>query len=259
MATALVTGASAGLGVEFARLCATDGHTVVLVARRVERLQALADELHHAHGVRCLVVSQDLAADDAAERVLAAIAAAGLPAPTILINNAGLGAHGPFADSAAAAARQQLAVNVALPTELTRRCLPAMRAAGHGRILVVASTAAFTPGPLMAVYYATKAHMLSWSEALHEELRGTGVTVTCVCPGPVRTEFQRVAGLDETSPVRGLKLMAADVVARQGYRAMRRGRAIVIPGLWNRLLAMSSRLLPRFLLRRIVHRLQRQR
>ncbi|MBK8095897.1 MAG: SDR family oxidoreductase [Planctomycetes bacterium] len=259
MGTALVTGASAGLGVEFARLCAADGHAVVLVARRAERLQALADELQRTHGTRCLVVPQDLAAADAAERVLAAITASGLAPPTILINNAGLGAHGPFADTKAETALRQILVNIALPTELTRRCLPAMRTAGHGRILVIASTAAFTPGPLMAVYYATKAHVLSWSEALHEELRGTGITVTCVCPGPVRTEFQQVAGLDGETPVRGLKLMPPEVVARAGYRAMRRGRAIVIPGLWNQVLALCSRLLPRFLLRRIVHRLQRRR
>ena len=259
MGTALVTGASAGLGIEFARLCAADGHAVVLVARRAERLQALADELQHTHRTRCLVVPQDLAAADAAERVLAAIATAGLPPPTILINNAGLGAHGPFAETTAEATSRQIQVNIALPTELTRRCLPAMRAAGHGRILVVASTAAFTPGPLMAVYYATKAHVLSWSEALHEELRGTGITVTCVCPGPVRTEFQRVAGLDTETPVRGLKLMPADVVARAGYRAMLHGRAISIPGLRNRVLALVSRLLPHSLLRRIVHRLQRRR
>jgi short-subunit dehydrogenase len=240
----LITGASAGLGAEFARQCAARGETLVLVARRRERLEALAAELGNAHAV-----DADLEAPGAAARLLAEVASLGLHADT-LINNAGFGLAGRFATLPAERQTAMIDLNVRLLTELCRLCVPDMAERGRGGILNVASTAAFQAGPNMAVYYATKAFVLSLTEALHQELKGKGVKVSALCPGPTVTEFFEVAGAGNSRLAR----MGADAesVVRAGLKGLDRNRAIVIPGIANTIGAQANRILPRAAMRRIV-------
>jgi short-subunit dehydrogenase len=242
--TALVTGASSGIGRDLARLFARDGQDLVLVARDSVRLGELADELQRLHDVRAHVLVADLADPGAPAGIMR-----GLEERRIgldyLVNNAGFGGSGPFAQRSISGELAMMQVNMVALTHLTRLVLPAMIARRRGRILNVASTAAFQPGPLMAVYYATKAYVLSFSEALASELRGSGVTVTALCPGPTRTGFQAEAKIEESRLVRGPLLMESAAVARAGYQGMMRGRTVVIPGLLNWLLAQAVRITPR--------------
>ena len=246
--TALITGASAGLGLELARLAARDGCDLVLVARRRERLEALGTELRAAHGVGVTVLDGDLARPAAAQTIAERVEAAGL-ALDVLINNAGFGTLGPFAASALARQLEMIDVNVRALVELTHRFLPGMLARRKGRILNLASVAGFAPGPYMATYYASKAFVLSFTEGLATELRGTGVTATASCPGPTATEFGDVAGGSRTKLFR--HLAGAEKVARHAYRAMLAGDVVAIPGVMNELLAQSARIGPRALVRRI--------
>lgn len=241
----LVTGASSGLGAEFARACARRGDALVLVARRRDRLDALAAEL----GGTAHVVVADLSALGAPEGLLGEVAARGLTVET-LINNAGFGLAGPFADQPLDRQREMIDLNMRALVGLTHLVLPAMRANGRGAILNVASTGAFQAGPGFAVYFATKAFVLSFSEALHQELKGSGVRVSALCPGPTRTEFGAVAGVTADRFDR----FAADApsVVRAGLAGLDRNEAIVIPGFSNKLSAQSNRLLPRAWMRRIV-------
>lgn len=245
----MVTGASSGLGREFARLAAADGHDVVLVARRRERLQELAAALTAAHGVRAVVVAADLAEHAAAQAIMEQVEAAGL-AVDILINNAGFGSHCPFAQAGLARETEMVDVNVRAVVELTRRVLPGMLGRKSGHILNVASVASFVPGPYMATYYASKAFVLSFSEALAAELRGTGVTVTASCPGPTATEFGSVARSDRTNLFRARAADAA-TVARHGYRAMLRGKVVAVPGFANKLTTLLVRVGSRAAVRRV--------
>lgn len=255
---ALVTGASSGIGRELARRIAADGWTVALVARREERLEALAEELRAAHGAEVHVIAADLAAAGGAARVESEAARLGLDVG-LLVNNAGFGTWGGFAELDRETQLDALRVNVLALADLTHRFLPGMLARGRGRILNVASTAAFQPGPGAAVYYASKACVLHLSEALHEELRGSGVVVTALCPGPTVTEFQERAGMTRT-PVGGNPwMMEAGPVAEAGYRGVLRGRAVVVPGLLNRLGAWLTRLAPRGVARRAAGRLNAER
>ena len=241
----LVTGASAGLGAEFARACAARGETLALVARRRDRLEALAAEL----GGEVHVFAADLAAPGAVARLFAQVEAKGLTIDT-LINNAGFGLVGRFADLPRDRQRGMIDLNVGALAELTHLVLPGMRARARGGILNVASTAAFQAGPGFGVYFATKAFVLSFTEALHQELKGSGVRVTALCPGPTATEFGAVAGATSARFDR-FSTDAADVV-RAGLKGLDRNRAIVIPGVMNKVTAQSSRFLPRALMRRIV-------
>ena len=245
----LITGASAGLGIEFARQCAARGQSLLLVARRRERMEELAREL----GVEAQVVAADLAAPGAAERLVAEAAGMGLEIDT-LINNAGFGLAGRFAALPLDRQRAMIDLNIAALTELSRLVVPRMIERGSGAILNVASTAAFQAGPNMAVYYASKAYVLSLSEAMHQELKTKGVRVTCLCPGPTRTEFFDVAGAGNSRLAR----MGADPVAvvRAGLDGLHRNKAIVIPGAANRIGAFSNRLLPRAAMRRIIARIK---
>ncbi|MDE2482926.1 MAG: SDR family oxidoreductase [bacterium] len=236
---ALVTGASGGLGLEFARLLAADGYDLMLVARSADRLEANARELHAAHGVTVETIAADLGRLDAAAELVARV-----PSCDVLVNNAGFASNGRFDTIAPERTREELLLDVVTLTELTRAYLPAMRARGAGRILNVASTAAFLPGPFMAVYYASKAYVLSFSQALAEELRGSGVTVTCLCPGATATGFVERAKMQE-SVLNRLPLADAASVARAGYRGMLRGRDLVIPGISNKLVAFSPKITPR--------------
>jgi short-subunit dehydrogenase len=255
MATALITGASTGIGRELAGQFASDGHDVILTARSRERLGELANRLRRDHGIRSHVFVMDLADPGAAAALIAEIAKAQL-AVDFLVNNAGFGDLSRFAESDPSIVAAMLQLNVVTLTELCRCYLPPMLARGAGRILNVASMAGFQPGPNLAVYYATKAYVLSFSEALHEETRGTGVTVTVLCPGPTDTEFQKRARLADKRLFTLMQVQAASYVARVGYRAMLRGQAIAIPGAVNNLTIQLNRFMPRSWVRRVVKKLQ---
>lgn len=245
----LITGASAGLGAEFARQCAARGEALVLVARRRDRLEALASEL----GGDVHVIAADLSEPGAAARLMAEVERLGLTVDT-LVNNAGFGLVGRFAELPRDRQREMIDLNVGTLTELAHLVLPAMLERGRGGILNVASTAAFQPGPYFAVYFATKAYVLSFTEALHQELKGSGVKVSALCPGPTATEFGGVAGFKSAR----FNRFAADApsVVCAGLAGLDRNKAVVIPGAMNKLTAQSSRLIPRAAMRRIVARLQ---
>jgi hypothetical protein len=241
---ALITGASAGLGLEFARQLSAKGHRLVLAARRKERLDALASELGNARAVAI-----DLSKPGAAAKLIADIETHG-ETVDLLVNNAGFGLIGRFAELDAKRERQMVDLNVGALTDLCRAAAPAMIRRKSGAILNVASTAAFQPGPKMAVYFATKAFVLSLSEALHEELKPHGVKVSCLCPGPTHTEFGEVAGFNGNGLFDRIAMHADDVV-RIGLRGLDQNRAVVVTGLVNKIVAASNRFTPRALARKI--------
>ncbi|MBB6096683.1 hypothetical protein HNR42_000095 [Deinobacterium chartae] len=252
--TALITGASSGIGRDFAERLAAERHDLILTARSEDRLRALARDLE-VHGTRISVLRADLSEPGAASRLAAEVEARGLRVD-VLINNAGYGTYGLFADLSLPEQLRMIQLNIGALTELTWQLLPGMIARRHGRVLNVASTAAFFPGPLMAVYYASKAFVLSFSEALACELRGTGVTVTALCPGPTATGFQARAGLEGSRLfVSGRTLSSADVVD-EAYQALLRGQTLVIPGRTNRLQTFLTRLVPRAVLPDLVRKAQ---
>ena len=240
----LITGASAGLGAEFARQLSKRGHRLVLAARRKDRLEALVAELGNARAIAI-----DLGEQGSAERLMADVEAAG-EVVHVLINNAGFGLGGRFAELDAERQRQMIDLNVGTLTDLSRAVLPAMIERRGGGILNVASTAAFQPGPGMAVYFATKAYVLSFTEALHEEVKPKGVRVTALCPGPTRTEFGAVAGFGDKGAFDKLS-MDSEPVVRAGLDGLERNRAVVIPGMLNKTGAVSTRFAPRAVVRKI--------
>jgi len=243
-AVALITGASAGLGVEFARQLSKKGVPLVLAARRKDRLDALAAELGNARAVEV-----DLSEPGAATRLLADLEKVGEQVE-ILINNAGFGLRGRFVELDAEREREMIDLNCGALTDLCRAVAPQMVERKSGSILNVASTAAFQPGPNMAVYFATKAYVLSFTEALHEEMRPHGVKVSALCPGPTRTEFGAVAGIKSLGQFDRLAMEAGPVV-RAGLLGLENGDAVVIPGTTNKIGAWSTRLAPRSVVRRI--------
>src|SRR5262245_39937739 len=248
--TVLVTGASSGIGEALARIFAADGSRLVLVARSGERLEALAGELRKAHGIDVLVIAADLSRPGAADEVMRQVDAAGWSVD-VLVNNAGVGVHGQFRNISLDRQLAMVQLNVDALLHLTHRALARMIERRRGAILNVASTAAFQPGPYAAVYFATKAFVLSFSDALWEEARHYNIGVTCLCPGPTRTNFGKDYAMTEST---GFQVagMEADTVARAGHRALRRGRRTVIPGLMNRLLTFASRFATRrFLIRAV--------
>ncbi len=253
---AIVTGASAGIGRELARLAAADGFQPLLVARRRDRLERLSEELASTLDVNALIAATDLTRADGPEMVVEAAGAAPIE---MLINNAGFATYGPFATTPLERTSSLLALNVVALTRLTRLCLDGMLARGRGFIMNVASTAGFMPGPDMATYYASKAYVLQFSEALAVELSGTGVRVSCLCPGPTVTEFHDVADMRDSPLLDRLVWMSADEVARQGYGALKRGRAVRVTGAVNKLTAWAPRWLPRAMVRRLVGRIQSRR
>ncbi|HYD12762.1 MAG TPA: SDR family oxidoreductase [Allosphingosinicella sp.] len=245
----LITGASAGLGAEFARQCVKRGHAIALAARRRDRMEALAAEI----GGDVHIFEADLSKAGAAASLIAELEAEGLAVVT-LINNAGFGLGGRFADRPLERLSEMIDLNVRTLTELCHLVLPGMRERGAGAILNVASTAAFQPGPNMAVYYATKAYVLSFTEALHHELKGTGIAVSALCPGPTESEFSDVA--DSHSPtLERMKVPAAGVVAA-GLEGLAANKAVVIPGFKNKVGAQMSRILPRSTMRNIIGRIK---
>lgn len=252
--TALVTGASGGIGLELARLFARDGYDLVMVARSEAKLQALAAELQSAHDIRALVLVQDLSIPNAPDEIFRSLQNQEIQID-FLVNNAGIGTYGPFSDIEWDKQRELLQINIVALTHLTRLFLPAMIARRDGKILNVASTAAFQPGPLMAVYYASKAYVLSFSQALSNECAGTGVTVTALCPGPTHSDFQERAQMTQSKLVQGT-LMTSAQVAAQGYKTMQKGKRRVITGLSNRAWTLAAKFLPTGATLKLVRRVQ---
>jgi uncharacterized protein len=243
MSTALITGASGGIGYELAKLFARDHHNLVLVARSAGKLSQIATELQ-ALGVTIRTIPLDLAAPPAPRFLFDQLQREGI-AVDILINNAGFGTHGEFAQMPEEEILGQISLNITALTELTRLFLPPMVARRSGRIMNVASTAGFQAGPLMSVYYATKAYVISFSEAIANELSNSGVTVTCFCPGATHTGFASRAGTQKSRLFKQVGAMSAEKVALDGYRAVMEGRGLVISGLHNWAVAQSTRLAPR--------------
>jgi uncharacterized protein len=252
--TALVTGASAGIGKELSFLFAKDGHDVVLVARSEPALKELKKELEETHGVKAHVVAADLV-DPGAPRAIHA-ATQGLTID-FLVNNAGFGSNGAFLDLDLDREASMIEVNVTALTKLTHLFARGMRERGFGRILNIASTAGFQPGPFMATYFATKAYVISFSEALAHELRGTGITVTCHCPGATATNFAGTAGNDKTKLFQSGSVASAKDVAAHAYEAMRAGEVLSVHGVMNWIMAAGLRITPRAVARSLAAGLNR--
>ena len=244
--TVLVTGASSGIGKALAEIFAAEGSRLVLVARSADMLEELAVQLRKTHATEVLVIPQDLSLRGAADAVFQTLDQAGWSVD-VLVNNAGFGAHGDFWDIALERQLEMIQLNVAALVHLTYRALPRMIERRRGTILNVGSTAAFQPGPHAAIYFATKAFVLSFSEALWSEVRPHNIFITCLCPGPTRTNFGSEYNLTESQGFRWAGMEATEV-ARAGHLALRRGRRTVIPGFLNKLVALFSRIAPRRLL-----------
>jgi short-subunit dehydrogenase len=246
---ALITGASSGIGRELARVFARYGHNLVLAARNRERLDALAGELRETYGIEVEVLPQDLSVPKAASEIMRNLQEKALQID-VLVNNAGFDVYGFFHDTPMEKERQMIQVNMTALTELTKAVLGGMRERRYGRILNLGSTGSFAPSPYNAVYCATKAYVLSFSEAISEELRGSGVSATALCPGVTKTEFQQRADMTETRILK-MGAMEARKVAEAGYRALMRGKRLVVPGLLNKILVYSSWLMPKGIALRI--------
>ncbi|MBJ3777291.1 SDR family NAD(P)-dependent oxidoreductase [Acuticoccus mangrovi] len=248
---AILTGASAGIGTALARVMAADGYDLLLVARRADRLAALAAELPGTHATLPL----DLTRDDAGETLARHVEALDRPVD-VLVNNAGFGDAGPFAETDLAPQLGMVDLNIRALVELTHRLLPGMLQRGHGGIINIASTAAFQPGPNMAVYYASKAFVLSFSEALYEECRPSGVTVCAICPGPTDSEFGEISGLAKHRVFKTVKRMTSEAVAEIGWRGFKKRRRVVITGTTNRLVAGVAKASPHRVVLPVVKHLQ---
>ncbi len=252
---ALVTGASAGIGVDLAECFSRDGYGLILTARSDGALREVADRLARTHGVQTHVFAQDLGAIGGGSALAEAIKQRGL-AVDVLVNNAGYGHAGALTSSDLATQLGMIDLNVRALVELTYHFWDAMLAKQRGGVLNVASTAAFQPGPLMANYYASKAYVLSFSEALWEEARGTGVHVSCLCPGPTVSKFRERAGTGKTRLSRVGAAMASAPVARMGYQGFRDNKRVVVTGARNAFIAGVGKFLPRTTLLRIVRDMQ---
>lgn len=254
--TVLITGASAGIGEALALIFAEKGYDLILVARRQDRLEALAADLNERFGAYCQIFQKDLSRPEAALELSHDLLKKNLTVD-ILINNAGAGVYGEFSRTSREQEAAMLQLNVVSLTNLTKLLLPGMIERKKGRILNVASTAAFQPGPYMAVYYASKAFVVSFSEALAHELKNSGVRVSVLCPGPTATEFQKAAGIDSTVKLFKFFAMPADKVAKAGYQGLIKGKKIIIPGIVNQLSAFFGRFSPHGLVLPVVEFIQK--
>jgi short-subunit dehydrogenase len=250
----LITGASSGIGLELAHLFAHDGYRLVLLARNRNTLRQIGDDLQARYSVTVRIAPKDLAHPATPTELYQELQEAGVVLD-VLVNNAGFGLSGAFQGTDWNTENEMMQVNMVAATHLTKLFLPQIRAR-EGKIMNLASTAAFQPGPFMSVYYASKAYILSFSEALAEELEGSGVTVTCLCPGPVKTNFQRRAYLQGTAMANSPLLVDVREVARLGYEGMMRGKRLVIPGWKNRAGVELLRISPRSIVTKVVRRLQ---
>jgi short-subunit dehydrogenase len=251
--TALITGASSGIGLELAHLFARDGYRLVLVARNRAALRALGDELQSKYSVDVRISPKDLAHPASPPELYQELQEAGVVLD-VLVNNAGFGLSGPFLRTDWNTEAEIIQVNIVALTHLTKLFLPQIRAR-EGKLLNVASVAAFLPGPYMSIYYASKAYVLSFTEALAEELSGTGTTVTCLSPGPVETNFQKRANSGETNLMRGRMLVDVKEVARIGYEGMKQGKRLVVPGWRNQAVMHGLRVAPRGMVLKAVSRM----
>jgi len=248
--TVLITGASSGIGLELARCFAADKSHLVLVARSTKAMQSLADELRRDHGIQTTVLTADLSRPETPAHIFIELKQSAITVD-VLVNNAGFGAFGAFAGLPLRRQLEMIQVNVAALTELTGLLLPGMMERKRGGVLNIGSVAGFVSGPGMAIYFATKAFVLSFSEALAEELAGTGLTLTALCPGPTATNFGAVARGSKERSFKSPKMSAA-TVARCGHKAFRNGRVLCVPGLRNHFLIFLTRITPRWLQRKIV-------
>ena len=253
---AVVTGATSGIGLEFARLFAADGINVVLVARHEDELKQVAKELESSFNVTALLFVADLSDLEQADKLYQFVIEYKLPVK-YLINNAGFGDYGEFVKTSWAKERSMIQLNIMSLTYLCKKFAEKFARTGEGHIVNVASTAAFQPGPLMAVYYATKAYVLHFTEAIATELHKSGVRVTALCPGPTASRFQEVAAMTNSNLVQGKRLPTAAQVAHYGYKAMKRGRVVAVHGTTNKMNTYMIRILPRRTVRNFVHRIQR--
>lgn len=252
--TVLVTGASGGIGYELAKIFAANGFDLVLVARQKDKLEKLAAEFR-SQGVSARVLAKDLSRPASPKEIFEEISNASVSID-ILVNNAGVGVYGNFADTDLNRELELLQLNMVSLTHLTKLFLPGMIRRRSGKILNVASTAAFQPGPLMAVYFASKAYVLSFSEAVRNELKGTGVTLSLLCPGPTESDFQQVAGIDRQIKLFKLSMMNAQSVAQTAYEGLMKNKGLIVPGFVNKVGIFSLRLSPRPLTTAIVRYLQ---
>jgi uncharacterized protein len=252
--TALITGASGGIGYELAKLFAKDHYNVVLVARSAPKLTQFADELQRQFSVSAKAVPLDLTAVAAPQFLFDQLQREGIMVD-VLVNNAGYGVLGEFLKVSVDESLGQIQLNIIALTHLTKLFLGPMIERHSGKIMNVASTAGFQPGPLMSVYYASKAYVISFSEGLANELKGSGVTVTCLCPGPTETSLQERAGMENTRLVKSLRPMDAKTVARDGYRGLMADKTLVISGFRNWLVAESVRFSPRKLVTAVSRKL----
>ena len=254
--TALITGASGGLGLSFVNIFAKDGYDVVLVARNGNKLEEIKKDIEAKYNVKATVVAVDLCSEDGAQKVYEATKDAGLNID-VLVNNAGFGDFGEFYKSDVNKQIRMVDLNCIALMHLCHLYIPDMIKIGKGNILNVDSIAAFQAGPLMSVYYATKAFVLSFSQALTRELKGTGVKVTCLCPGPIRTNFDASADLGESGLFKNLKVWNPDTVAKFGYKNMKKGKSLCVCGFMNKIIVFANRLAPRCLVRNMVYNLQK--
>jgi short-subunit dehydrogenase len=255
--TCLITGASAGIGYELAKIFARNGFDLILVSRDSAALGAVADELHKEFGISATPLAANLAFPYSPREIASEVKRRSIRID-VLVNNAGFGVFGPFAETNLQEELDMIQVHIAALTELTKHFLKEMVSRHDGKILQVASTAAFQPGPRMAIYYATKAYILSFAEAVSNELRGSGVTMSVLCPGPTTTGFQKKAGMGD-SIVATTGKMSAQRVAEAGYAGLMRGKAVIIPGILNKSLTVGVRLLPRAIVRSVVRFIQERR
>ncbi len=259
--TALITGASGGIGLELAREFAKDGYNLVLVARSKDKLESIAQDFAKQYNISATVIAKDLAKASAPDELYNELKTQGIQIDAH-VNNAGFGTYGKFVETSLEQELQVMQLNMVALTHLSKLFVKDMVARRNGKILNVASTAAFQPGPLMAVYYATKAYVLSFSEALANELEGTGVTVTVLCPGPTESGFQERAAMQESKLVQKgglMRMMTSEEVAAQGYEATKRGQTVVIPGFANQMGTLLPRFLPRKIVTRTVRGMQERR
>lgn len=255
--TTLITGASSGIGLEFSKIFAREKFNLILVDINQEKLHEVSEKLKRDFQIEVKAIQQDLSEISSADTLYNTVKNESIQVD-ILVNNAGFGMYGNFADSDPEIELKMMQLNMITLTRLTRLFVLEMAGRGEGRILNTASTAAFQPGPLMAVYFATKSYVLSFSEAIHRELKGTGVTVTTLCPGPTKTKFALTAGADKASLFNNWRVLDATMVAELGYHGLMKGKRLVIAGFINRLLVQLLRITPRFITLEVLKFMQRE-